>query len=188
MKQDKINKSFISSVLKLYDEFENQGISLVYIGKFNHIITKMFTAMSQEEMELNQDSKSVRRKLHHSVIEILQNMTKHSTRLFTTVKFGKGIFMLGRTDKAYYIMTANRIHKEDIANLETAILEVNEASPEELRKKYKAQLTGGKISDRGGAGLGLIDIVRKTGNKLNYLFLPIDDNHEYFVLKIKIDI
>jgi len=52
---------------------------------------------------------------------------------------------------------------------------------------YKKQLREGKISGKGGAGLGLIDITRKTGNPLDYMFFPADDKNKYFVLKVKVD-
>jgi hypothetical protein len=52
---------------------------------------------------------------------------------------------------------------------------------------YKRQLKEGMLSNRGGAGLGLIDIARKTGNILNYFFLPVDDEHEYFIFKVEVD-
>jgi hypothetical protein len=40
----------------------------------------------------------------------------------------------------------------------------------------------GVLSSKGGAGLGLIDIARKTGNKLVYHFLPISDTLSFFLL------
>jgi len=52
---------------------------------------------------------------------------------------------------------------------------------------YKKQLREGKISGKGGAGLGLIDIARKTGNHLDYMFFPADDTTKYFVLKVRVD-
>ena len=171
----------------IYNELEDNGISLVYIGKFNHKITKMFTALTGDETDMNNETKSVKRKLHHSVVEILQNMTKHSAQLFEDVKFGKGLFMLGKKNNLYYIMTANKVSCTDKDKLIPALEEVNNATHEELKLMYKTQLRDGHISERGGAGLGLIDICRKSGNKLAYHFLPLDKKHEYFILKVKVD-
>ncbi len=178
---------FIGSIIKLYDSLEKQGISLVYLGKFNHKITKMFTALSGDETDLNNEEIVVKRKLHHTVVEILQNMTKHSTKLFTKVNFGKGMFILGKKSNAYYIITANKVSLSEKKNLTSAIEEVNAATHEELKEMYKKQLVEGVISRRGGAGLGLIDIARKTRNKLEYHFLPLNSKQKYFILKVKVD-
>jgi hypothetical protein len=48
-------------------------------------------------------------------------------------------------------------------------------------------LSNGTLSSKGTAGLGMIDIARKSGNKLEYQFLPIDDKNSFFCLTIKID-
>ena len=47
---------------------------------------------------------------------------------------------------------------------------------------------GGELSSKGGAGLGLIDIAKKTGNKFEYHFLPIDDNFSFFILISKVSL
>ena len=43
-----------------------------------------------------------------------------------------------------------------------------------------------RARSQGGAGLGLIDIARKTEQKLEYQFLPIDDDSYFFILKVEI--
>jgi hypothetical protein len=41
---------------------------------------------------------------------------------------------------------------------------------------------GNKISEKGGAGLGLIDIAKKTGSKLSYQFKELNDEVSFFIL------
>jgi hypothetical protein len=40
----------------------------------------------------------------------------------------------------------------------------------------------GRLSEKGGAGLGFIDIARKTGRKLDFHFLSIDEENSFFIL------
>jgi len=180
-----LDVSFMSSVLSLSDELVNNGISVVYIGKFNHQITKLFTAMYEQEMEQQSENKKTRRRVYHTLVEILQNMQKHSNKITEDYDLGSGIFMIGKKDDVYYIITSNKVQKKDILNLTHAIETVNNCTNDELKQMYKKQLKEGKISNKGGAGLGLIDIARKTGEKLDYLFLPIGSD-DYFVLKAEI--
>ena len=56
-----------------------------------------------------------------------------------------------------------------------------------LKQMYKKQINEGKISSRGGAGLGLIDIARKSGQKLKYQFLDLNNNYYFFILEIEVD-
>ena len=52
---------------------------------------------------------------------------------------------------------------------------------------YKKQLREGTLSEKQGAGLGLIDIARKSTSKLHYQFIPLDEGHSFFILKVEIE-
>jgi hypothetical protein len=181
------DSTFLSSLILLYDSFEEHGISLVYVGKFSHTITKVFAALTGDETEKSNESKAVQRTLHHTMIEILQNMTKHSENMFQEINMGQGLFMLGKKNDAYHIITSNLVDAKQEVVLKNTIDSLNAATPLELKEMYKKQLREGKISGKGGAGLGLIDIARKTQNPLDYMFFPADVDKKYFLLKVKVD-
>jgi hypothetical protein len=60
--------------------------------------------------------------------------------------------------------------------------QVNSLDKDELTELYKKQIKEGRLSEKGGAGLGFIDIKRKTGRNLEYHFLPINDVSSFFLL------
>lgn len=162
------------------------GISLVYLGEFNHEITKMFTAMAEDSMQRSNTQKTTQKKVYHVMVETLQNMNRHSDEI-SDDKVGNGLFIIGKDVENYYIITANKIAREKMPELKEMIDGLNTASKEELRSMYMQQIKHGKLSSKGGAGLGLIDIARKTGEKYHYQFLPLEDKHFYFfVLKVRI--
>ncbi len=179
----KLDPTFMESVLNLYDALIENGIYVVYIGKFNQRITKFFSEMIEDELEKECQDKITRRRVYHTIVEILQNMQRHTEELGE----GSGLFMIGRKQHIYYIITSNKILKSNVPQLKSTLDRINAATKEELKQMYKKQLVEGKLSDRGGAGLGLIDIARKTESKYEYLFLPINFELDYFVLKIEID-
>jgi len=181
-----LDAGFMTSIISLYDILSENGISLVYIGKFNQQVTKLFTGLYEQEMDNYEEDKKTKRRVYHILVEILQNMQKHSNQISENYLLGSGLFMIGKLEDTYYIITSNKVEKQNIPELINAIELVNSSSKEELKLMYKKQLKEGKITKRGGAGLGLIDIARKTGEKIDYLFLPINDNENYFVLKAEI--
>ncbi len=179
----RLDPTFMESVLNLYDALIDNGIYVVYIGKFNQRITKFFSEMIEEELEKECQDKITRRRVYHTIVEILQNMQRHTDEIGE----GSGLFMIGRKQHVYYIITSNKILKSKIPQLKETLDKINAATKEQLKEMYKKQLVEGKLSERGGAGLGLIDIARKTESKYEYLFLPINFEIDYFVLKIEID-
>lgn len=180
--------NLIKSVLSLHDEMASNGFSLVYEGEFSHEVMKMFTSMAERDMDKSNEDKSVKRKVFHVMVECLQNMTKHSDDVDRNDGVGNGLFIVGKKDGYWSVITANKILTEKIDGLKAAIDNINKLDKEDLNALYKKQIREGSLSEKGGAGLGLIDIARKTGRQLEYQFLPLEDrkNH-FFLLKVRID-
>ncbi|MBO4603602.1 MAG: SiaB family protein kinase [Salinivirgaceae bacterium] len=180
--------NLIKSVLSLHDEMASNGFSLVYEGEFSHEVMKMFTSMAERDMDKSNEDKSVKRKVFHVMVECLQNMTKHSDDVDRNDGVGNGLFIVGKKDGYWSVITANKILTEKIEGLKASIDNINGLNKEDLNALYKKQIREGSLSEKGGAGLGLIDIARKTGRQLEYQFLPLEDktNH-FFLLKVRID-
>lgn len=178
--------NFIKSVSNIYDEMIENGFSLVYLGEFSHEITKMFTQMAETDMEKNSEERSVQRKVYHVMVETLQNMNKHSDEIKED-NIGNGLFIIGKKQDTYYVITSNKVAEAHKEPLERALNQVNTATKEELNQMYRKQIREGKLSAKGGAGLGLIDIARKIGEPLNYQFLQLDENSYFFILKVEIN-
>ncbi len=179
--------NFVKSITSIYDEMLSNGFSLVYFGEFSHEITKMFTSMAESDMEKNSEERSVQRRVYHVMVETLQNMNKHSDDLKDEASVGGGMFIIGKKNDVYYVITSNKVKREHKENLEMALNTVNNATLEELKDMYKKQIKEGRISEKGGAGLGLIDIARKTEEPLEYQFLQLDQDSFFFILKVEIN-
>jgi len=67
------------------------------------------------------------------------------------------------------------------------LMRINRSTHEEIKELYKFILNHQRISEKGGGGLGLVDIARKTGNKLEYTFRPYDDRYSFFYLDLMVD-
>jgi Family of unknown function (DUF6272) len=174
-------------VLNIYDELFTNGVSLVYLGEFNHEITKMFTSMAEDDMERQSTNMSVKRRVYHVMVETLQNMNRHSDEIANDENIGKGLFMIGKRNDSYFVITSNRVTHDNKEKLQNALNQINSSTKEELKEMYKKQIKEGKLSNKGGAGLGLIDIARKTTGKLDYHFIPYNEEDNLFILNVEIN-
>jgi hypothetical protein len=91
-----------------------------------------------------------------------------------------------RDHEEYVVTTGNVIANEKVPELQRLLSNINTMDKEGLKDLYKTQIREGRISEKGGAGLGFIDIARKTGNPLTFNFLDINENFSFFVLTSKI--
>ena len=139
-------------------------------------------------MENMQEEPTIRKKVYNVLVECLQNLYHHLDEVSETEsdKIRSAIFTIGKVDNKYSIITGNYILNENIFGLKNRLDEVNSLTKEELKEYYKRVLNNGEMSLKGGGGLGMIDIARKTGEKLEYNFLEIDNKVSFFTLNIKV--
>lgn len=138
-------------------------------------------------MEQQMEASSTQKKVFHVMVEALQNISKHADNPDGSVRNdGRGIFMLSKNSEEYTITTGNVCERSKIPRMTETLEKINSLDKEGLKEMYKSQIKEGIISNRGGAGLGFIDIAKKTGNKLHYSFLTINNEYSFFVLMTKI--
>ena len=193
MKYDvKTVKGFLDYIYDFYTEMKNYEINIIYEGKITRQITKAFTALTELNLEKQEESDRVKRRVFHVMVESLQNITKHASPAgeISEKEKGRGIFVVKRGREFYTIITGNLTSNESTKELTEILDKVNSLNKDELNDLYKKQIKNGrKLSDRGGAGLGFIDIVRKTGNPIDYNIVPTEDNiNSFFILGVKINI
>ena len=177
-------KRFLEFVYEFYKSMKSHEITLVYEGEITHQITKAFTSLTESNMAKEDESGSVQRKVFHVMVECLQNISKHADDfgpedyLFA----GRGIFMVSKRETEYTVTTGNAIDNQRVEETRIMLDHINSLDKLELNELYKKQMKEGRLSEKGGAGLGFIDIVRKTGRKLDYHFLPITEQTSFFLL------
>jgi hypothetical protein len=175
---------FLEFVYGFYKTMKAHEIRLAYEGKISHQITKAFIALAEAQMAEDQEAIRVQRIIFHVMVECLQNVSRHADDHDPgdNIYSGHGIFIISKNSDAYFVTTGNAILNEKIPALKNMIDKINELNNPMLKDFYIKQMREGRLSDKGGAGLGFIDIRRKTGSKLEYHFLPVGEKISFFML------
>jgi hypothetical protein len=133
----------------------------------------------------------LKKKVYNVLVESLQNLFHHVDTVpsgFDEIGADRfGLLFVSKMESGYRIVTGNFIRNEKIEKLEEKIKRINRSTKEEIKELYKFILNHQKISEKGGGGLGLVDIARKTGNKLGYRFVDFSDNRSFFYLDILVN-
>ncbi len=176
---------FIKSTLS--SDMASSGFPLIYKGEMNHQIMRSFAFMANRKIAEKNIPTPIRKKVFHVMIECLQNITKHSDDFDEKEKqIGNGLFVVGQNKDSFYVVTGNLIGNEKIKVLEERINLLNNADKAKLKELFLKQMMDGVLTEKGGAGLGLIDIARKSGRKLFYHFVPYDNHRHFFLLVVTI--
>jgi hypothetical protein len=179
----KENQGFLDFAYQLYKTMKTNEISLVYEGEVTQEITKTFTSLTEKSLAKSEESNQVQRKVFNVMVECLQNISKHADSVNEDGEADRrGIVMVSKGNDSYNIITGNVIKNTKIPELTKNLEMVNSLDKDGLSDLYKKQIKEGRISDKGGAGLGLIDIAKKTGSKLTYQFKGLNEELSFFIL------
>lgn len=130
------------------------------------------------------ESKSVIKKVFSVLIEGLQNIRIHG---YKREDLGDiSFFILSKSETDYIFFFSNLINNKGKAYVEKAINFINKKSPAELKEYYLEQLSNGKMTEKGGGGLGFITLGLKSSSPLEYNIIPIEDDLSLFTLRMMV--
>jgi hypothetical protein len=171
----------------IYEQFRLMGSNVVlsYKGEINNELLE--TIYSSMDRHFSDDtSEKQRKRFFHVLVEALQNVFHHQSRvnISSLVKPDESGFIILDNGNAFQLITGNYVYNIAVPDLKNKIDEVNVMQPEELRKHYQQVLSETELSEKGGAGLGIIEMVRRSGNPLKYEFKQVNDSISFFCLSI----
>lgn len=171
---------------EIHSIMNNENAILIYSGEFNQEVVKSMLNYAEGKLDSTGVDDLVRKRIFNVMVEMLQNITKHqfvedNTKILPC-------FILAEEEDHFNLITGNPIKNDTIEMVESRINQVNVLNQSELKDLYKQARLNSRISDVGGAGLGFIDIARKTENKLEFAFNEIESqSYKYFTLKAQVN-
>ena len=168
---------------QLFGRLKEDDLTLLYSGAFSDNVTERIIDLSGTHFENNPELIKLHRKSGFLIAECFQNIVRHNES-----DIQNGFFVSRNAHGNQFIASGNVIRSEMISDLSEKLDHLNQLSKEELKEIYLKTLSNDQISEKGGAGLGLIEMARKTGNKLDYYFESIDDELSYFYFQLKFEL
>lgn len=174
-------------IFNLHQTMMSQKLILVYQGEFTQETTKSILAMAERNLDSTGEESSIKRKVFNVMVEALQNIVKHSDELVDgEIRSHTAIFLIGKEKDKISIMAGNPIQKKNMVSLKEKLEHINSLDKEGLKELYKSIIKNTTISDKGGAGLGFVDMARKSGEKLDFEFPEMSPEYCFFCLKVNV--
>ncbi len=166
--------------------FLNQSAELRSLVSYSGIVDSQSIRSILKQSETNITSFHIKpnaKKIIVGIIaEMLQNILHHSSN---EVIDAPPSFLLKKSGEMFIITTANLIDKNRVEPLQNLLEKINSYSPGEIKRQHLEILKNGKLSGE-NAGLGLIDIVRKSGNPIVAKFSPVNNNYYLFTVNASV--
>lgn len=176
-----------ADAISIFNAMTSENVLYAFHGEFNYGMVN--TLLNDVKKQLHTSSTNIRaaKKTYKVLVECLENIHKHSARKENEFDDNnEGIFILIKKGDGYQVAIGNSIFDDEVNTLQTMLDEINAMDAKTLKQKYREQIRDGEVSDRGGAGLGMIDIAIKSGSILDYTFEDYTETKHFFSLKILI--
>ncbi|MGF1635459.1 MAG: SiaB family protein kinase [Cyclobacteriaceae bacterium] len=175
-------------IFDLHQMMLNNNIILVYEGEFTQEITKSVLAMAERNMDSVGEESSIKRKVFNVMVECLQNIVKYNEEHIPEInRSNTAIFMIGKQEDSYIITSGNPVKTEVVGDLKEKLERINSLDKEGLKNLYKDIIKGSTgLTEKGGAGLGFVDMARKSGKPLEFSFEKMEGDLSFFSLKITV--
>jgi len=122
------------------------------------------------------------------LIELAQNIQNYSSEKSNLSKknINEGVIEVIDERDVYTITSGNKVFIHKAKTLIEYCKSLNKMDSQELELKYKEVRKTPRNKSKKGAGLGLIEIVRKTGNPIEIKNDPIDTEYSFITLSAHI--
>ena len=169
----------LSQIIKLKKELKNDLISLFYAGIFSDSFTDLLTQLTQHE-----EHEGIKNNLSYLMVEVFQNIIRYKKDEETKYE----IFGLRSIEDNLHIYSSNKIENNKKTILSEKLKNINNKDSKELKKLYLEILKSGVFGEKGGAGLGLLQMARKSANPIQYNFEDLNDKAKLFQYQLDFSI
>lgn len=175
-----------AQALALYTSFAGDRLTFLYSGSFHDEHTARLITLGEEFLEHQGAAKGLRGKLAFIMVEAYQNIVRHRAPLPAELRDGPGrsLFVLRSTDTAHEVTAMNPVNGADADRLRAELEHLGRLDIQQMKQVFLRGLQSDERTDRGGAGLGLIEMARRSGNPLRHAFIPLDRDHQLFSLQV----
>jgi hypothetical protein len=157
----------------------DNDLSIIYEGLFDQEITKAVLSMVEKNIAEDDFDELTKKRIFNIMVEVLQNICKHQASSGNDT----AIFIVGKENNDFAIVSGNSLQTSKAPTLAAMLDNINSYDKDGLKVLYKEAKLKSVISEVGGAGLGFIDIARKSGNKLSYCIKKVNDVKSFFIFK-----
>ncbi|MDR3586352.1 MAG: SiaB family protein kinase [Desulfosporosinus sp.] len=163
-------------------------ILISFSGRFSQGIIQELGEAIKEHMENEDKPKNKIFNVFSIFIEQTQNInnyfgSKKNNSMSETIA-GSAIVCIGKSEEDYFIWSGNLVENSDVRSLSDQLSLVRSSNKDELKKLYKEQMKKDVQPGQNGAGMGLIDIARKSSLPIEYSFEEIDKSFSFYELKV----
>ncbi len=166
-----------------YNKLISKNTLYSYLGHLSESELDNILLRTEKTLTKSLSSRLVIKKLYNILLESIQNIYSYLKDKNDHEELLNAYIFVNRIDEKFTILTGNYILKEDVPGIKRRIELINSMTKNELKNLYRGVLDVGDTTERGGAGLGFIDMAKRASSDLVFDFLDVNEKYVFFTLE-----
>jgi len=159
-------------------------VIMSHFGSFSQDLVSSLADRTEVVLTTKNIPRLIIKRIFSILIEGMQNIRIHGRK--DSIDNQVGFVILSEDKSNLNVSFANVITFEDFERVEEYIKKINSYSEKELKNTYLDILKNGFLSDKNGAGLGLLTMRIKSCNPLEYGFYALKSGNLLFTFRVKV--
>ena len=174
-------------ISKIREYLHTEDIVFTFSGLISQSLIEFIIETKSNQFDLEGLDEKYKKKLFLICIEQLHNImsyTKEKNIINENQYSSPGIVIIGfdKIKEKYYVSSSNEIQKEDEEKISKKIDDINIIEKNDLRKLLREKLRNSENSHDRGAGVGFIEMAKRSSEQLEYEFENIDGKKYFHIL------
>lgn len=175
-------------VLEVQQALRSRGILISFSGKLTQALIVEYGEAVKSYLETEDRPQNEVFNIFALFIEQTQNINNYNASKAGSPNYEEllqsSIVTIGKTeDNGYTVCSGNLVEREDAAGLQAYIDSLIHLDKTELKALYKSKLKAELAPGALSAGLGMIDMARKSSSPLQYSLVEQHNGLAFFTLK-----
>lgn len=163
----------------------SNNLIFMYRGVVTSDLVTHVLQIMEERLEEDKASKKTSKKVFNVMIECLRNVYSDEISDETSEMESIAILLVKSEEDGYLVSTGNYLKNSEVESLKNRLDRINQMDSEKL-KIYYQELLSSPVTEKGITSLGMIDIARKSKQKIGYQFQTINEYFTFFTLEAKV--
>lgn len=160
---------------------------LEYKGAIDQSVADSILTGAKSVLKTVDAKPQAKKKTYNLLVECVENILKYAASGTGFQEHEPSVRVLLNNDYLK-IISGNIVDNTCIPAVRNKIEKVNSLDKEQLSGYYSSVIDNPDVSEKGGAGLGFIDMVIRSGNKIEFSFSPVSTGFSFFEIILTVNL
>ena len=156
-----------NDTIQLHELMLNRGTFFCYAGPLSEEVLTSLSSVAKDQLTETDSTSPITNKVFSIFVEQAQNIIRYSVDRLD--KSGVGSVSISLTSHGFLIEAVNEVDGNSRKRLEEILTQLKHMDAAELKAAYKQRLKQGPPEGSVGAGLGFIEVARRS-SRFDFVF------------------